>query len=189
MKKKIIITGALGYLGTELCKLYSGISWNDNVIAIDRRFVSERENQLRNWNIKFLQGEILDKLFVKDQFGDANIVHHLAGITNVAYVKKESDPTIDNEVKKVAIEGTNNILEAIPNYCKIIFPSTHVIFEGLKETRENIDEKETPCPILAYSSSKLKNEQDIIKSTLYHNTVPIRNEIINVVTLIIPIGS
>ena len=26
MKKKIIITGGLGYIGTELCKLYSGVS-------------------------------------------------------------------------------------------------------------------------------------------------------------------
>ena len=26
MKKKIIITGGLGYIGTELCKLYSGVA-------------------------------------------------------------------------------------------------------------------------------------------------------------------
>ena len=27
MKKKIIITGGLGYIGSELCKIYSGVSW------------------------------------------------------------------------------------------------------------------------------------------------------------------
>ena len=39
MSKKIIIVGALGYLGTELCKLYSGESWFHNIVAIDFRFL------------------------------------------------------------------------------------------------------------------------------------------------------
>ena len=48
MQKKIVITGALGYLGTELCKLYSGESWFHNIVAIDNRFVSKRVNQLND---------------------------------------------------------------------------------------------------------------------------------------------
>ena len=110
MSKKIIIVGALGYLGTELCKLYSGESWFHNIIAIDNRFVSKRVNQLINWNIKFYQGHILDKEFIKNILKDADIVHHLAGVTDVAYVKKESNPEQDEKIKKIAIEGTNNIL-------------------------------------------------------------------------------
>jgi nucleoside-diphosphate-sugar epimerase/dTDP-4-dehydrorhamnose 3,5-epimerase-like enzyme/SAM-dependent methyltransferase len=164
MKKKIVIIGALGYLGTELCKLYSGKSWYHRIIAIDNRFVSERVNQLKNWNIEFFQVQILDKSSLKVLLEDADVVHHLAGITNVAYVKKESNEELDDKIKKVAIEGTNNILEVIPNQCKIIFPSTHVIFEGFKNTKKNIDEEEIPCPILAYSSSKAQNEIDIKKS-------------------------
>ena len=53
MKKNIIITGGLGYIGTELCKIYSGESWNNNITVIDNNFFSERVNQLSNWNIKF----------------------------------------------------------------------------------------------------------------------------------------
>ena len=66
MKKNIIITGGLGYIGTELCKIYSGSSWNDNITVIDNRFISERVNQLRNWNIKFIQGDILDKELINN---------------------------------------------------------------------------------------------------------------------------
>ena len=33
--KKIVITGGLGYIGTELCKIYSGYSWNDQITVID----------------------------------------------------------------------------------------------------------------------------------------------------------
>ena len=164
MAKKIVIVGALGYLGTELCKLYSGESWFHNIIAIDSRFVSKRINQLKDWNIKFYQGGILDKNFLNKHLKDADVVHHLAGITDVAYVKKESNPNQDENIKKIAIEGTNNVLKTISEKCKIIFPSTHVIYEGLKESKKGIEEDEDPCPILAYSSSKVKNEEDIKKS-------------------------
>ena len=132
MKKKIIITGALGYIGTELCKLYSGESWDREIVAIDNRFISERVSQLNDWGIKFIQGDILDKKFISKEINDANIIHHLAGVTDVAYVKKDSNNERDEKIKKIAVEGTSNILESIPNDCKIIFPSTHVIFEGLK---------------------------------------------------------
>ena len=164
MSKKIVIVGALGYLGTELCKLYSGESWFHNVVAIDSRFVSKRVNQLHEWNIKFHQGQILDKEFLNKHLNDADIVHHLAGVTDVAYVKKESNPNQDEKIKKIAIEGTNNILGVIPQKCKIIFPSTHVVYEGLKETKRNIKEDEEPCPVLVYSSSKIQNEKDIKNS-------------------------
>ena len=138
MSKKIVIVGALGYLGTELCKLYSGESWFHNIIAIDSRFVSKRINQLKDWNIKFYQGQILDKNFLNKHLKDADVVHHLAGITDVAYIKKESNQEQDENIKKIAIEGTNNILSAINEKCKIIFPSSHVIFEGFKNIRKNV---------------------------------------------------
>jgi len=55
--KKILITGGLGYLGTELCKLYSGLSWRYKIIVIDNRFLSARVNQLSDnfINIKSLE--------------------------------------------------------------------------------------------------------------------------------------
>ena len=86
--KKIVITGALGYIGTELCKLYSGFSWKYNVIALDNRFVSERVNELKRRKIKFVQVDILDLKTIKHYIQEADYVHHLAGITDVAYVKK-----------------------------------------------------------------------------------------------------
>jgi len=164
MSKKIVIVGALGYLGTELCRLYSGESWFHNIVAIDNRFVSKRINQLTSWNIKFYQGEILDKDFLKSHLSDADIVYHLAGVTDVAYVKKESNLGQDEIIKKIAVEGTNNILDTIADKCKIIFPSTHVIYEGLKETKQSIKEDEKPCPVLMYSTSKAQNEEDIKNS-------------------------
>jgi nucleoside-diphosphate-sugar epimerase len=164
MTKKIIITGGLGYIGTELCKIYSGYSWNDKITVVDNRFISERVNQLRNWNIEFIHGDILDKKLVFKYFSDADIVHHLAGITDVPRTKTESDKAQDDKIKQVAEEGTQNILDAIPNKCKIIFPSTHVVYEGIKEVKKNILEEEEVNPILSYATSKAKNEKQIKES-------------------------
>ena len=161
MKKKIVITGGLGYIGTELCKIYSGESQNNEIIVIDNQFFSYRVNQLSNWNIKFIQGNILDKNFINDHIKDADIIHHLAGITDVAYVKKDENKERDDLIKATAIDGTQNVLDAMSKDAKIIFPSTHVIFEGLKKTKYNILENEKPSTFLAYSSRKVAHEKQL----------------------------
>ena len=164
MAKKIVITGGIGYIGTELCKVYSGISRNNEILVIDNRFISERVNQLRNWGIKFLHGNILDKELLKKHLGDADVVHHLAGITKVSRTSKESDSQTDNNITQVAVQGTQNIISSVPNSCKIIFPSTHVVFEGIQSTKKEISENEPTSPILSYASGKVKNEEQIKNS-------------------------
>ena len=161
--KKIVITGGLGYIGTELCRLYSGISWKYKIIVIDHRFLSQRVNELKNWNIDFIQAGILDKKLFKNILIDADIVHHLAGITDVAYVHNDINLERDKKIEQVAIEGTENIINSISKNCKLIFPSTHVVFEGLQEIKRDLKEDQSPCPVLAYAKSKLKNEKQIIE--------------------------
>ena len=164
MSKKIIITGGLGYIGTELCKLYSGVSWYHKITVIDNRFISERVSQIRNWNIEFVQGDILDKDLIKKYFADADVVHHLAGITDVPRTKSESLLAQDKKIKEVGEIGTQNILDVISDKCKIIFPSTHVVYEGIAEVKTDIKEDEKTKPVLSYSSSKAVNENQLKKS-------------------------
>ena len=164
MKKKIIITGGLGYIGTELCRLYSGVSWNNQITVIDNRFISERVNQIRNWNMEFVQGDILDKDLINKHFANADVVHHLAGVTDVPRTNSESNEEKDKKIKSVAEEGTQNILNAINDNCKIIFPSTHVVYEGIEKIKNNITEDDELKPLLSYSSSKAINENQLKNS-------------------------
>ena len=163
--KKIVILGALGYIGSELSKIYSGESWKNKVIAIDSRFVAERVNQLKKWNIQFIQGHITDKNFLKKHLYDADVVHHLAGVTDVAYVKTEANSELDEKIRKIAIDGTKNVLKSISENCKLIFPSTHVVFEGLKKPKQNLTEQDKTKPVLMYARSKVQNENDIKNSS------------------------
>jgi nucleoside-diphosphate-sugar epimerase/SAM-dependent methyltransferase/quercetin dioxygenase-like cupin family protein len=166
--EKIVITGGLGYIGNELCKLYSGETRFKKIIVLDNRFVSERVKQLRDWGFEFIQVSILDKEKLKEILSDADIVHHLAGITDVAYVKTESNSEQDKKIIETAIDGTNNILDYVPSHCKIIFPSTHVVYEGFNETKHNITEDIETSPVLTYSTSKVQNEKDIKSSKNNH---------------------
>tara|TARA_Y100000590_G_scaffold20563_1_gene23976 strand:+ start:43 stop:2589 length:2547 start_codon:yes stop_codon:yes gene_type:complete len=164
MNKKIVITGGLGYIGTELCKIYSGISWNNEILVIDNRFVSERVSQLRSWSIDFVHGDILDKDLIKKLCKDADIVHHLAGITDVPRVKSEINQDKEDKIKLVAEQGTQNVIDAISNKCKIIFPSTHVVYEGIEKVKNDILEEEDTKPVLSYAKSKAINEKQIKSS-------------------------
>ena len=162
--KKIVITGGIGYIGTELCKIYSGESWNNQVTVIDNRFISERVNQLRSWNINFIHADIRDKEAVKKYLSEADVVHHLAGITDVARTTEETNPDKDKELNDVAQKGTEVVISETQKNCKIIFPSTHVVFEGKQDLVKNIEEDYEKFPVLSYAKSKDNNEEQIKKS-------------------------
>ena len=160
---KIVITGGLGYIGTELCKIYSGEARYKDILVVDTRFVSERVKQLRDWGIRFLQADLFDSS-LEIELKNADVVIHLAGITDVAYTQTESNTEKDNEITRVGVEGTRHIIKSINNKCKIIFPSTHVVYEGFTETKLDITEDVNPCPVLTYSTGKVQSEQDLINS-------------------------
>jgi nucleoside-diphosphate-sugar epimerase len=164
MAKKIVITGGLGYIGTELCRIYSGVSWNNEIVVIDNRFVSERVNQVRNWNMDFVHGDVLDKELIEKHCKDADIVHHLAGITDVPRTQSEGNKDKDNKIILVAEKGTQNILDSISGKCKIIIPSTHVVYEGIEKIKNDIHEDEETSPTLSYAKSKVINEKQLKNS-------------------------
>ena len=64
----------------------------------------------------------------------------------------------------MAYEGMQNVISSISDNCKIIFPSTHVVFEGKEGKEENIEEDYKKFPVLCYGVGKDKNEEQIKKS-------------------------
>ncbi len=162
--KKIIITGGLGYIGMELAKLYSSKSRIYDVTVIDNKFFSERVSQLKRWNIKFKQVDILNESSLKNEIFDADLIYHLAGITDVGTTKEDIDKARDKKINDVGIKGTKNIIKFSPDNSKIIFTSTHVVFEGVESTLEGIDENQETLPVLEYSKGKAQSEKDLTKS-------------------------
>jgi nucleoside-diphosphate-sugar epimerase/SAM-dependent methyltransferase/quercetin dioxygenase-like cupin family protein len=162
--EKIVITGGLGYIGSELCKLYSGETRFKNITVVDSRFVSERVKQLRDWGFNYTQASILDEQIISEIIKDADVVIHLAGVTDVAYVKTQADPKKDKLITDTAVLGTRNIINNVKKECKIIFPSTHVVYEGFEQTTTDISENVDPCPVLTYAQGKVASEKDFFES-------------------------
>ena len=123
------------------------------------QFFSERVSQLKRWNIKFKQIDILDIDALEKEINKADLIYHLAGITNVGTTKDDIDKIRDQEIKNVGISGTRNVIKFSSEKCKIIFPSTHVVFEGLNKTIKNIDENYELMPVLEYSKGKVQSEK------------------------------
>lgn len=163
---KIVITGGLGYIGHELCKLYSGTTRHNDITVIDNRFLASSVSQLSKWGIKFIHGDILDEALMREVLKDADVVIHLSGITDVAYIKTQANDEKDFKIRQVGIEGTRNIIKHCTG--KLIFPSTHVVFEGVNETEQEISECRKPETVLTYSETKAQSEYDIERSVPNH---------------------
>ncbi len=162
---KVLITGGLGYIGTVLTDLYLD-NLKDDITVIDKKSDLVRENELLNKNINFKEVDILDKKELKKIVFDSDIIYHLAGVTNVPRLKSDDADNINDEIFNIGVIGTRNILETASKDTKIIFPSTHVIFEGLEEVKLEISEEEIPKPLLTYAETKVINENDIKESDL-----------------------
>lgn len=157
-KQKLLITGVLGYISRGFCELHK----NDyEIIGIDNNFIPDKVKWLTENGIKFYHRDLFN---IKDLLPSVDIVLHTAGITAVPTVKSQSNPTIDTEIYKVGVEGTRQIIEHTSKDCQIIFLSTHVVFESLAPTSEYITETYTPCPELAYATSKYQSEKDLLYS-------------------------
>ena len=155
----ILITGGLGYVGTELCKLYA--KSKHNITVVDNAFIPERVRWLIENNLKYFQRDLFN---ISDLLKDCDICYHLAGITNVPLIVSQSSPEKDAEIIKVGTDGTKYIIDNINKNCKIIFASTQLVFDGLTYEKFNIDENFEPCPSVAYSVSKTQSEKDFFNS-------------------------
>ena len=166
--KKVVITGGLGYIGMELAKIYSGKTNHYHVLVLDNVFYSERVSQLKRWGIDYSQVDILDSHKLKEELKNVDVVYHLAGITNVGRTIEDIDRKRDKLIRDVGVEGTRNIIKFSDEKTKIIFPSTHVIYEGLEKQKKEIKETFAPVPILEYSKGKFQSEKDLVESQRNH---------------------
>ena len=129
--RNILITGASGYLGqTVLKRLHKDLLKGkiDGLAAMDIREVAT-EDQLKG--VSYIQSDIRDKQLWKHlETEQTTTVIHLAAILDSQSSSREFQFEVD-------VLGTQNILDSMKDDCKIILPSTHVVYEGIEKVKND----------------------------------------------------
>jgi nucleoside-diphosphate-sugar epimerase len=156
--KRIVITGANGIIGAELCKRF--IDKGYYVIGIDR-IEPQRED---DGQFEYVKLDITDQDKVKQFFSDLRFDYliHCA-----ALVHKNSPDLSFNNFMKINYEGTKNIFDSVIQsknkfgLKRAIFFSTIEVYGG--EERDEIISEDDECnPISFYGQSKLAAERYLL---------------------------
>jgi len=159
--KKIIVTGALGHIGSYLIRQLPASFPGSTIILLDN-LSSQRYCSLFNLpkgaHFEFIECDILSA-DLPGIFKDADVVIHLAAITDAANSFFNSD-----EVERVNYLGTQKVADACCiNSVPLIFPSTASVYGTQHESVSEFCTPDEINPQSPYAESKLKSEQYIQK--------------------------
>lgn len=154
---KIVVTGALGHIGSQLIREIPSAFPGAEVLMLDD-FSTQRYCSLFNLpeegRYQFMETDIL-KADLAALFRGASVVVHLAAITNAA-----GSFEIAKQVEEVNYQGTENVAQAcIQAGCAMIFLSTTSVYGTQSETVDEDCPVNELLPQSPYAESKLKAEQ------------------------------
>jgi UDP-glucose 4-epimerase len=157
MKKRILITGGAGYIGSHVTQAF--INNNFNVIIFDSFVGSDETNVLKfkkNKNVKIITGDLRNKKSIDDAIKNNRIdfVIHLAALTSVP--ESLANPGLYFENNLV---GGLNLLESMVNnkVKKIIYSSTCAVYGEPQYLP--VDEQHPISPNNPYGESKYMFEK------------------------------
>ncbi len=167
--EKVIITGGLGFIGSNLINILKNKYYIINVDKVT--YASNFKNidpHIKNY--KFYKQDINNKIFIKTILKKYNpsIIFNLAAETHV-------DRSIDGPEQfiKSNILGVFNLLESIRNYkkkIKLIHVSTDEVYGDIKENYKS-KEEDPYKPSSPYSASKASGDL-LIKSYIRTYKIP-----------------
>jgi len=151
MRKKIVVTGGAGFIGSHIVEYWS--KQNADVFVLDN-LRSGFENNLNGFeNVTFVKGSITDKDAVFSVLEKADYVHHLAAMISVP-------ESVENPFDCVSINvnGLLNVLEASAKHKikKIVHSSSAAVYGDNPVSPKTISMK--PEPKSPYGITKLDGE-------------------------------
>jgi len=132
--KRALVTGGLGFIGSNLTKRLLSTGWNVTVFDnFSRVGVKANLEWLRDGSnadhLTVIRGDVRDSATVTKAVHNVDAIFHLAG--QVAATKSITDPRLDFETNTI---GTFNVLEAVRSCSSppfILFTSTNKVYGDL----------------------------------------------------------
>jgi nucleoside-diphosphate-sugar epimerase len=153
-RRKIVITGGLGHIGSKLIHSFGKDDW---VVVVDN-MLTQRYCSLFNRSEKFdFLEKSVDQLDHMDLRG-TDIIIHLAAVTDAANSINNA-----NLVEQINLEQTKTLVENVAHSCPralFIYPSTTSVY-GKNEKVISEDTKDAINPQSPYASSKYAAEEYI----------------------------
>ena len=162
--KTILVTGAAGFIGSNLVKKLFKENLEYKVIGIDNmndyydvRLKEQRLNELLEYaNFTFIKGNIADKGLINDVFDNyqPQIVVNLAAQAGVRYSITNPDAYIESN-----LIGFYNILEACRHHEveHLVYASSSSVYGSNKKVPYSTDDK-VDNPVSLYAATKKSNE-------------------------------
>ena len=167
MSKKILVTGGLGFIGTNLIQKLLKTT-DDSFIILDAQMYKGALNNLpRDTSFKkritFIGGDITKKKNVEKVVEQVQVIIHLAASTHTATSFKKPTDFI-----KTNVIGTARLLDAAFKYSvdRFIYISSSEVY-GNRQKHEKMDEKHPFAPISPYAVTKLAADRLVYS---YHLT-------------------
>ena len=118
---KYLITGGLGYLGSEVCSELLNNSKNDKITVYDKGIygASHFGALLNNKNLELIIGDVRDEDSLKSHIQSADVVIHLAALVGAPLVQRKPLESYETN-----IEGLKVVTNLLSNSQRMIFAST-----------------------------------------------------------------
>ena len=164
MNKTIFVTGASGFIGSNLCKRILKEDSECKVIGLDNmndyydvRIKEARLNELSGYlNYMFIKGNLADKELIDSIFSEyhPSVVVNLGAQAGVRYSITNPDAYIESNML-----GFYNILEACRNYPveHLVYASSSSVYGSNKKVPYSTDDK-VDNPVSLYAATKKSNE-------------------------------
>lgn len=164
MSKTVFITGASGFIGSNLAKRILTTEPDTKVIGLDNmndyydvRIKEARLAELQKFeNYTFIKGNLADKALINSIFGQhhPDIVVNLGAQAGVRYSITNPDAYIESNMI-----GFYNILEACRHYPveHLVYASSSSVYGSNKKVPYSTDDK-VDNPVSLYAATKKSNE-------------------------------
>jgi len=157
--KKILVTGAAGYVGSTLVRQL--LEKNYNVVGYDNLSFGGESliSVLNHPNFKFVRGDLRNVDLLEKTLSETDAVVHLAAIVGDPACAKDPELAIEVNLKST-IRLINSSINK--NIDRFVFVSTCSNYGKMSEEENYVCEKSILAPVSLYAKSKVQVEEYIL---------------------------